>query len=428
MPPRRQPDLFADAPSAPDARDLEIVSRDSKPLGKAQQTFNRLLAQVDKLREQLATWQEFESRHQQRVARDLLPVLDELAQTRRNLILQCEGMLTGHQGSRIANRNERRHMAAFLLELCESHLLDTGDDEQIIAVYDRHSTQSFAQHQAEEHRKSRAMAKTVFGIDIGEDPDAEPLEAILEAALGAAEADAQPDPEPAGPSRRRRSRRAQQREAARAAAAEQAAREMSQSVREVYRKLAGALQPDRGTDAADRQRRHQLMQRVNEAYGAGDLLGLLTLQLEIEQIDQDHLASVSSSRLHHYNQVLRNQAKELKDEIAAITDHFRMAMDPPPRRLTMRAVDRDLEGSVTEARRNLAALREHANDLLDARYRRRWLREYARESRETAQELQALEEWLMSADELVATHHGMAHSGAARRRKKQKSKRNRKRR
>jgi len=31
-------------------RDLEIASRDRTPLGKAQQTFNRLLTQVDKLR------------------------------------------------------------------------------------------------------------------------------------------------------------------------------------------------------------------------------------------------------------------------------------------------------------------------------------------------------------------------------------------
>jgi curved DNA-binding protein CbpA len=42
-------------------------------------------------------------------------------------------------------------------------------------------------------------------------------------------------------------------------------------VREVFRKLASELHPDRETDPAEHARKTELMQRVNQAYKAGDL-------------------------------------------------------------------------------------------------------------------------------------------------------------
>ena len=69
----------------------------------------------------------------------------------------------------------------------------------------------------------------------------------------------------------------------------------SRSLRAVYRQLASALHPDREQDERERQRKTRLMQRVNVAYGKQDLLQLLTLQLEIEQIDHTHGHSTAQS-------------------------------------------------------------------------------------------------------------------------------------
>ena len=57
------------------------------------------------------------------------------------------------------------------------------------------------------------------------------------------------------------------------------------AVREIFRKLASALHPDRETDPGERARKTALMQRANVAYAANDLLGLLELQFEVDQID-----------------------------------------------------------------------------------------------------------------------------------------------
>jgi hypothetical protein len=98
---------------------------------------------------------------------------------------------------------------------------------------------------------------------------------------------------------------------------------VSQSIREVFRKLASALHPDREQDPLERERKTVLMQKVNVAYGNRDLLQLLELQLELEHIDQNAINAVSETRLQHYNKVLAEQSSELQQEIDMIAFSFK---------------------------------------------------------------------------------------------------------
>jgi hypothetical protein len=57
------------------------------------------------------------------------------------------------------------------------------------------------------------------------------------------------------------------------------------------------------------------MQRANSAYEAGDLLALLSLQLQIEQVDVAHAAQVAASQVRHFNKVLAEQLREIEAEL-----------------------------------------------------------------------------------------------------------------
>lgn len=70
-------------------------------------------------------------------------------------------------------------------------------------------------------------------------------------------------------------------------------------MRDIFRKLASALHPDRETDPAEHGRKTALMQRANVAYAANDLLGLLELQLEVDQIDQTGLDNLGDDRIKY---------------------------------------------------------------------------------------------------------------------------------
>jgi hypothetical protein len=103
----------------------------------------------------------------------------------------------------------------------------------------------------------------------------------------------------------------------------------SKSVREVYRKLVAELHPDREPDEQERQRKTELMQRVNTAYGKKDLLQLLELQLEIEQIDPEHLSNIADNRLKYFNKILNEQLAELERENGQIEYMFKMDLNEP---------------------------------------------------------------------------------------------------
>jgi hypothetical protein len=152
--------------------------------------------------------------------------------------------------------------------------------------------------------------------------------------------------------------------------------EATQSLREIYRKLATALHPDRAADEADRAQRTEQMQRANRAYEAKDLLALFALQLEIEQVDALHLARAGAAKARQYARLLGEQIDELKAELDARRTAFclEFGLDPehPPKPAQLGAV---LERAVREWRADLAEAERELRDLADETRTRRWLRE-----------------------------------------------------
>lgn len=178
---------------------------------------------------------------------------------------------------------------------------------------------------------------------------------------------ARAQPPPRG--RQAEAARQRQQEAAQHAA-QHAAQQASQSVREVFRKLASLLHPDREPDAAERARKTLLMQQANQAYQADDLLTLLTLQLQTEQIDGQHLAGLPDDRLNHYNQVLREQLRVLQQEVQACTEPYRMALGRAGRQLSPAAVDAALAQDIALLQQGLQILAVDTAGLRDPATRR----------------------------------------------------------
>lgn len=107
----------------------------------------------------------------------------------------------------------------------------------------------------------------------------------------------------------------------------------------------------------------------------------LELQLEIQQIDEDHLLGIPETVLQQYNQVLRNRVASLKGEISAITDRLRMAMRENPRSMTPAAVERDFERHVDQIRNDVNQLREWAGALRLTAYRKAWLKDWEQQKK-----------------------------------------------
>ena len=331
-----------------------------KPATKAQRLFNQLVTAIGRLREKLKRWQDFLPRYNQRLSTEMAPLRLQLRAGQRRMVDLVDELLSRPApGRRLANRERAklRHLLATLL----LDILADGDDPKLEALYDKYNDVPLAQVRQSEMKLTEVMLDNVFGLDVGDEHGASSTEDLLRHAQRtmeeriedeARQAEAA-DAERAG----KRSRSGTAKAAAAQAKREQAEREIGQSLREVYRKLASALHPDREPDAGARQRKTLMMQRVNQAYAANDLLTLLGLQLEIEQIDAAHITNVSPQRLAHYNQILREQVADLEAELESCVLPFREQFDLDwDLALTPASVDQRLSAELAELRETLRDL------------------------------------------------------------------------
>ena len=343
----------------PDAAPLVRIEGLNRALSKNQRLFNRLTKRVRELRAELAAWQRSMDHYQQRVAAEIEPLQRELCAEQRAAVLFMDELLSANAKVEGLTRPRRAKLQGVLVTLAE-HVLQAGPDDTVEAVLDRHIGIPKQDRRGIELGLAEAMLSDVFGDDTVAGHSATSIDELLEHAGERLHARFEEEVE----ERRQRSERSGKHRNGSAVTQE---RQASQSVRDVFRRLVGALHPDREPDAAQRERKTALMQRVNQAYERDDLLELLTVQMEIEQIDSSHLAGASQERLGHYCVVLREQERTLQSELADIQAPVFAAFDIgssgygiQPQALDM-LIDRDVQGLrevLTNLRDDMAALRE----------------------------------------------------------------------
>ena len=303
--PPSQPSLF-DHPTATDTQPAQVLVAIATPAAaqsKAQSAFNRLVEQIGQQREQLLQWQQYEPRYHQRLAVELQPLQARLREAQRGLVMLLDALLSDANPKPRLSKAQRNKLEACIPQLA-GLLLQEEPDAEVEALFDRYSHASHADLLQDDLAGAEAMLSHMLGEDIIKGHQAQSIDDLMghaarnlaaqaqaHAAQQAARAEQQAQrPQTAKGGQAEAAR--QRKEAAAQQAAHQAAQQVGQSVREVFRKLASALHPDRETDIAERERKTALMQQANQAYERNDLLSLLTLQLQIEQIDAQHLAGL----------------------------------------------------------------------------------------------------------------------------------------
>ncbi|HTE14939.1 MAG TPA: J domain-containing protein [Burkholderiales bacterium] len=303
----------------PRGKSLSIASGTIKSqLSKGQKTFNTLIRQIEQGRSRLAAWEIAIPRYQQKHASELQPLIESAQQLEIKTVHALDQV---HDQNGLTNI-ERRKIATVIARRAEA-LLAVYDDSALKALYNKHSGLDYDEVQAEEQVRLKTALEDALGIDLGDDFDMSSPDRFTEQAEAhirkkRAEEDAARQARQESRAERKKSPKQLAMEAREQADEQQ----LRQSIRDIYRKLASALHPDRETDPQECERKTALMQKVNQAYDKNNLLQLLELQLELEQIDQHHINNVSEERLKHYNKILREQLTELKHEILRVESGF----------------------------------------------------------------------------------------------------------
>lgn len=344
---------------------LQISSATSDAaLSPEQKRFNSLIKQIEKLRQTLAGWQEIIPQYVRAHAQVIVPLLQGMRDVQREWVFALDGLLLQPGWTKPERATLREMIANGAGELLASQGPADEEDTALKALFDQHSEVDFDTEQQEARAALQAMMEATTGVDLGDPDEIRSEEELFQRMQEALQAKVAQAGEPATHEARAAARRQTAAEKRREAEAQQA----TQSVREVFRKLASALHPDREPDAEARAAKTALMQKVNQAYAANDLLTLLELQLQIEQVDAGHVGRAGAQRLKHYNKVLAEQVAELKDEIVRVEAGFRMDFglqadwNPSPKKMLV-GIDRaakDLRAHVALIRQDLRRLGDKA--------------------------------------------------------------------
>lgn len=344
------------------------------PLSKARKQFNTLVKRLETERARLALWHDELPKIRAMADNELGPLMDAIDTRQRALVELLHDAWSG----KAMGKRDREKLSDIICSIAFD-LMDAGrSDDALRAIVERHSTSHLDFGSAEDQAAMREALYRETGIALDDDADLSSPDAMLEAmrAKMAQQMDEQhgmeeeQEQEPSAPARPAKVSAREARHQAEEA-------KLKQSVREIFRKLASALHPDRETDPTERVRKTGLMQRANVAYAANDLLGLLELQLAVEQIDQAGLDGLSDDRIKQYNKILTGQVNDVKAELDAMEYGITMEMGWDfYQRPTLKHMTASLHADIVRARAHVAHIDADLDTLGDSKKLKTWVKNY----------------------------------------------------
>ena len=359
-----------------DAQAIQVLGANrARPGSKIQQRFARLVKQIDRCKQRLRAWYDAKpALHRELAAYQA--VFEAYQRTSHDLVCLLDRVYPDPRFSKA----ERKKLQALICEMAGDLLAEQGHDD-LKPIYNRHHRGDFdaeaALDEAAAAQVMKSMMEEMFGVDFGnaDVSSMEKLQSYTEAQLHAFE-QAQ---EQARDRRARRKKSAKQ--LAKEAQREAEETKVGRVLQEVYRKLAVALHPDLEQDPGERARKTELMQQVNVAYEAGDLLRLLELQLKLEQIDPDHASEIAEDRLRHYNTILDQQRKQLEMELVDLELPWRIELElSPSAHLSPVELVARISADREQLQEDSAVLRRDLESFQDVTRLKAWLKSPARRS------------------------------------------------
>jgi hypothetical protein len=329
---------------------LVINSQTENPLlSKAQQRFNELIKKIDEQKQLLAQWQHAQQQCQQLITGDYYKLWDSYINYRVELVY----LLDAAYSNKRLKGNEKLKLSQLIIALCVNLIEQHGKDE-LKSVYNHYNETDFD------------SSLDTNDADLLVDYADNNTESFDDYARAKEDYHQQ-----------RKQKHQTKKQAANELKHKQSEQESNKAIQSVFRQLAAAIHPDRELDELERERKTKLMQQANIAYAKKDLLQLLALQLEIEQLKPNQLNSIAQERLQHFNKVLQQQYKDLKQQTTQLEEDFKAQLSLKPfAKLSPKQAIKSLKEEVKNLQFNITLLQRDIKTIQDTDYLKAWLRAY----------------------------------------------------
>jgi len=297
---------------------LTITKAGKQTLTKNQQAFNKLTQKIERLHKEVEKKQFQFDTALSIYGKELHPIKSQLAKYQRNLVSILWEIF---QNKKLAKADQRP-----LKQIIKDHVLELirhtegGPDEELKKIYSQLEGESFDKLQQRENDWLKNDVQDLMD-ELDMDIDFNEVDVTDEKAMAEKLAEIQQkmreQEENMQQSHKRTKRKKKltpkQEESERM---RKAVEEMKQkNISTIYRQLAKLFHPDLEHDEERRAEKEILMKELTAAYEAKNLHTLLTLELRWIHKENDHLETLGEEKLAIYLEILREQARDLEQEV-----------------------------------------------------------------------------------------------------------------
>ncbi|MEO6949476.1 MAG: hypothetical protein ABI123_07600 [Ginsengibacter sp.] len=308
-----QRSLFEENQQPIKKRELLISAKKTKRLNPEQNAFNRLIKKIEKLRSQIEKTSANLDEKLANYGKEIYPVEVELNTVRKELIRQIYPYFTK---SKAIKGQKRQTLKRFLQSFLDKILFNESDSPEadIKEIYQEVFNMSYEQASAEEFEEMKEGWKDYFkreGFDanldeLKENMSQDEINAKLKEFFE--KIGEQVENKTSQKSNQKKSEKQLEKENKE----KQMAGVRNKNINSIYRQLAKVLHPDLEQDESLKLQKQVLMQRLTVAYKERDLHALLSLELEWIQKEENNIEELTNEKLVIYNQVLKDQIKDLE--------------------------------------------------------------------------------------------------------------------
>lgn len=319
-----QKPLWEDGKEA--SKSLIIGKRQKETLSKQQQTFNRLVKKIEKLRQELEITKSSLNDKLDFYGKQVYPVQQQLVAVRKECTRLLYGFLKNKKSFFFSKKEKSflKEVIAVQLDAIFLFQKDEPDDEfkEIFKAvegisYDEAAEQDFSSLKDEMEDMFKQFG---FNMNFGDMHGNMTQEELIQKMNEKQEQFRQ---QSAAGEQHHTTRKKTKKQLEREEREKQIEEARTKNISTIYKQLAKAFHPDLEQDAGLKMQKEELMKQLTNAYDNNDLHTLLKLELSWIQKEENNPDKLSDDKLSIYNEVLKEQVQELQDEINMLVEHPR---------------------------------------------------------------------------------------------------------
>jgi hypothetical protein len=305
-------------------KELVITKKEKQPLNKQQQTFNRLVKRLEKLRIELETTSTTLRAKLEFYGERIHPLEQRLVTLRSEGVKLLYGF---YKDPKVLSKKDKEVLGEIISGQLSVifQLSSEKPDEEIMAIFEAIEKISYEEAAEEDFTSMKDdMSETFknmgFDVDLNDfhkDMNQEEMMRRMFEMFGDLQSQAEAK-EAARPKRKKTKKQIEKEEREK-----QVEEAKSKNIAGIYKQLARVFHPDLEQDPTLKSQKEDLMKHLTTAYKKNDLHTLLRLELEWIHKEEGALGKLSDEKLSIYNQALKEQIGELQEEIFMIGQHPR---------------------------------------------------------------------------------------------------------